>query len=120
VHILGELFTFKPKEFFGSSHHPVTWSEVGKEFINDNVKLNVFKGSKFIQTDYDEDKKKSFHTYNSKGYRDADVEYDTIYNFDNRSINIDLKLHEGPKYYFRTYHVVRAITCIAIKRLMEF
>ncbi len=97
--LLGELITLKPKEFFGSNY-PVTWREVG-EFFNDNIKLNVFKGSKFIQADYDDDKKKIVSYLNSKGYRDADVEYDTIYNFDNRSINITLNLHEGPKYYFR-------------------
>lgn len=97
--LLGELITLKPKEFFGSNH-PVTWREVSG-FLNDNIKLNVFKGSKFIQADYEDDKKKIVSYLNSKGYRDADFEYDTIYNFDNRSINIDLNLHEGPKYYFR-------------------
>jgi outer membrane protein insertion porin family len=97
--ILGELITLKPKEFFGSSH-PVTWREVG-EFFSDNVKVNVFKGSKFIQADYDEDKKKIVAYLNSKGYRDADIEFDTVYNFDSHSINVDLNIHEGPKYYFR-------------------
>ncbi len=97
--ILGELITLKPKEFFGSNY-PVTWREVG-EFFTDNIKPNVFKGSKFIQADYDDDKKKVIAYFNSKGYRDADIEFDTIYNFDNRSINIGLKIHEGPKYYFR-------------------
>lgn len=97
--ILGEIMTLKPKEFFGSNY-PVTWREVG-EFFSDNVKLNVFKGSKFIQTDYEDDKKKVISYLNSKGYRDADIEADTIYNFDDKTINIDLAIHEGPKYYFR-------------------
>lgn len=97
--LLHELITLKPKEFFGSTH-PVTWREFG-EFFTDNVKLNVFKGSKFIQADYDDDKKKIIAYLNSKGYRDAAIETDSIYNFDTRSINIDLTLHEGPKYYFR-------------------
>ena len=97
--ILGELVTLKPKEFFGSNH-PVSWREVS-EFFSENIKLNVFKGSKFIQADYDDDKKKIVSHLNSKGYRDADIEFDTIYNFDDRSINVDLTIHEGPKYYFR-------------------
>lgn len=97
--LIHELVTFKPKEFFGSNH-PVTWREAG-EFFSDNVKLNVFKGSKFIQTDYDDDKKKVIAYFNSKGFRDADIEFDTTYNFNNRSINIDLKIHQGNKYYFR-------------------
>ena len=97
--IIGELITLKPKEFFGSNH-PVTWRQVGK-FFTDNVKLNVFKGSKFIKTDYEDDKKKLIAHMNAKGYRDADIEFDTVYNYDDRSINIDINIHEGPKYYFR-------------------
>ncbi|HEY6436245.1 MAG TPA: hypothetical protein VIY47_06620, partial [Ignavibacteriaceae bacterium] len=60
--LLKELFTFKPFEFFGSSH-PVSWKEV-KEFMGENVKLNVFKGSKFIQADYEDDKKNIVAYYN--------------------------------------------------------
>lgn len=97
--IIGELITFKPKEFFGSNH-PVTWRQAGK-FFADNIKLNVFKGSKFIKTDYEDDKKKLIAHMNAKGYRDADIEFDTVYNYDDRSINIDINIHEGPKYYFR-------------------
>ncbi len=97
--LLKELFTFKPVEFFGSSHD-VSWKEV-KEFLGDNVKLNVFKGSKFIQGDYEDDKKSVVAYYNSKGYRDAEILTDTVYNFDTRTINIDLKVMEGPKYHFR-------------------
>lgn len=97
--ILGELISFKPKEFFGSNQ-PVTWRQVG-EFLGDNVKLNVFKGSKFIKADYEEDKKKLIAYMNAKGYRDADIEFDTVYNHNDQSININLTIHEGPKYYFR-------------------
>ncbi len=97
--LLHELFTFKPLEFFGASH-PVSWLEF-KEFMSDNVKLNVFKGSKFIQSDYDDDKKSIVGYYNAKGYRDAEIQVDTVYSFNNRTINIDLKIMEGPKYHFR-------------------
>jgi len=97
--ILGELISIKPKEFFGSNQ-AVTWRQVG-EFFTDNIKLNVFKGSKFIKTDYEDDKKKLIAHMNAKGYRDADIEFDTVYNYDDRSINIDINVHEGPKYYFR-------------------
>jgi outer membrane protein insertion porin family len=97
--ILAELFRFKPKQFFASSSK-LTWPET-KEFLNDNVKLNIFVGSKFIKTDYDDDKQKLIDFYNAKGYRDAEIVSDTLYRFDDRSINIDFKISEGPKYYFR-------------------
>lgn len=97
--LLKEIFTMKPVEFFTKSH-PVSWTEF-MGFMSDNIKLNVFKGSKFISTDYEDDKKNVVSHYNSKGYRDAEIEADTVYNFDDRTINIDLKVSEGPKYHFR-------------------
>lgn len=97
--LLSKLFSFKPFQFFGSSHD-VSWKEV-KEFMGENVKLNVFKGSKFIQADFDDDKKNIVSFYNSKGYRDAEILADTVYNFNDRTINVDLKVFEGPKYHFR-------------------
>lgn len=97
--IIREVIDLKPREFADSSYK-VSWKEV-KEFINDNVKLNLFTSSKFIQTDYEDDKKKVIEYFNSKGYRDADIVADTVYAHDGRTINIDLQVYEGPKYYFR-------------------
>lgn len=97
--ILSELIHMKPKEFFGSQHK-VTWKET-KAFFAANVKPNLFVSSKFIRTDYEDDKKALIAFYNSKGYRDAEILADTSYRHNDRSIDIDFKLHEGPKYYFR-------------------
>jgi outer membrane protein insertion porin family len=72
-----------------------------KEFLNRHVKLNVFAGSKFIQSDFDEDKQKLIDYYNSQGYRDAEIISDTITNYDARSIDVFIKVSEGRKYYFR-------------------
>jgi outer membrane protein insertion porin family len=96
--LLKTLFT-KPGTFLRSGEK-VSWKEA-KEFLSDNVKLNLFATSKFIRADYDEDKKKLIEYYNSKGYRDAEIASDSIYNFNDRSINVDFKIVEGPKYYFR-------------------
>ncbi|HEX6224085.1 MAG TPA: POTRA domain-containing protein, partial [Chryseolinea sp.] len=97
--ILNEVFHLKPREFLDSSY------AVGKpeiqEFINDNVKLNMFSGSKFIKSDYEDDKKNVIEFYNTKGYRDVEIITDTIYAHNESSINIDFKISEGPKYYFR-------------------
>jgi outer membrane protein insertion porin family len=97
--LLRELFTMNHKEFVTSSHK-VTWKEA-KEFLNDNAKLNLFVSSKFIQSDYETDKEKLIEFYNSKGYRDAEIVNDTVYAHDFRTIDIDFKIQEGPKYYFR-------------------
>jgi outer membrane protein insertion porin family len=97
--ILNELLHLNPKEFVDSSY--VVGPGELKEFINNNVKLNLFSGSKFIRTDYEDDKKKVIDFYNTKGYRDAEIISDTIYAHNSNTINIDFKVYEGPKYYFR-------------------
>jgi len=80
--------------------HEVSGDEV-KEFLSDNIKLNFFKSQKFIKSEYETDKEALISFYNSKGYRDAEIVYDTIYAFNENRINIDIKLNEGRKYYFR-------------------
>jgi outer membrane protein insertion porin family len=97
--ILRSIFTLKPRQFFDSSY--VVNKKELTEFLNDNVKLNLFTSSKFIQTDYEDDKKKVIEFYNSKGYRDAEIVSDTVYAHNSKTINIDFTINEGPKYYFR-------------------
>lgn len=62
---------------------------------------NVFKTSKYTIADYKADKLKLIEKYNEFGFRDAYILSDTIYDFDEKTINIDIKVDEGPKYYFR-------------------
>lgn len=90
---------FQPSKYLGEPYD-VDWRGV-KGFLNRNVKLNVFAGSKFIQSDYKDDKQKIIDYYNSKGYRDAEIMQDTVYRHDDRTIDIAFKIYEGPKYYFR-------------------
>src|SRR5690606_1662732 len=51
--------------------------------------------------DYEEDKEKVIAFLNSKGYRDAQIIKDSIFRHDNNSININIHIDEGKKYYFR-------------------
>ena len=97
--ILSELFSLRPRQFFGSNYK-VSWEET-KEFFSSNVKPNVFVSSKFIKSDYEDDKKKLIEYYNSKGYRDAEIVTDTLYRHNDRTVDIDFNMFEGPKYYFR-------------------
>ncbi|WP_304062262.1 outer membrane protein assembly factor BamA [Pedobacter glucosidilyticus] len=60
----------------------------------------VFGSGKFIQEKYEEDKDKLVAKMREKGYREAEIVSDTIYPHNKKSINIDMKVHEGPKYYF--------------------
>jgi len=95
IHLNGQQI----KEFFDSTR-VTSWREI-KEFVNQNIKLNFFSGSKFIKSDYDEDKTKIVDYYNSLGYRDAEIVGDTILNHNSSSLDIRITVNEGPKYYFR-------------------
>jgi outer membrane protein insertion porin family len=97
--LLKEIFNLNLREFFDSSR-VVTTTDL-KEFLADNIKPNVFAGSKFIKSDYEDDKKKIIDYYNTQGYRDAEIVSDTVYSYTEKSINVDFVISEGPKYYFR-------------------
>ncbi len=69
--------------------------------LNENVKLNIFKASKFLDKTYKEDKNNLIAKYNEQGFRDATILRDTIYKVNDKEIKIELWVEEGPKYYFR-------------------
>ncbi|HYG39807.1 MAG TPA: POTRA domain-containing protein [Cytophagales bacterium] len=71
------------------------------KYLNEHVRVNFLTASKFNKNDYADDKEKVIDFYNSKGYRDAIILNDTIYKFNNKSINIEILVDEGKKYYFR-------------------
>lgn len=72
-----------------------------KTYINKNFKLNFFAGSKFIPKEYRNDKDLVIDYYNSQGFRDAKILNDSIYDYAEDEINIDISLIEGQKYYYR-------------------
>ncbi len=70
------------------------------QYITDKSNLNFFKGSKFIAKEFRNDKLKIIDYYNEKGYRDAQVVFDTVY-MKGKHLQIDMKISEGRQYYFR-------------------
>lgn len=62
---------------------------------------NIFKGSKFQKAEYEDDLDMIIEAYNSKGYRDARIVKDSVYQVSDSRIAIDLYIEEGNKYYFR-------------------
>lgn len=63
--------------------------------------FNIFKASKFVEGDYDEDKEKLIAFYNEHGYRDAKVVEDSIYVVSKKRIGIRIALTEGSQYHIR-------------------
>lgn len=70
-------------------------------YSDENLKLNIFKSSKYIKENYNEDKLLLIDKYNALGYRDAKIIRDSIYMTEDNNINIDIEVSEGPQYYFR-------------------
>ena len=64
--------------------------------------LNIFKGSKFVNETYKEDKENLINFYNENGYRDAKLTGERITKLNNKRIALVLKLEEGQKYFIRS------------------
>jgi outer membrane protein insertion porin family len=71
-----------------------------KNYFGESVNVNFFKSSKFMKDEFKADKTKLITYYNSKGYRDARVISDSIYDARANEINIDISVEEGNRYYF--------------------
>jgi outer membrane protein insertion porin family len=61
---------------------------------------NIFGSKKFKEDKYEDDKQNLVDQMQAKGYRDAEILSDTVYRHDPETVNVHIKLHEGPKYYF--------------------
>ncbi len=69
--------------------------------IRKRKKIKLWKSSKFIEENYIEDKKGILTKYNSKGYRDATIVFDSIYQINDNRVAIKIKVNEGRQYKFR-------------------
>lgn len=63
--------------------------------------INIFRGAKLNESDYDTDKDLLIDFYNSRGYRNATIVRDSIYPINDKRLGIDIDLSEGNKYYIR-------------------
>jgi len=94
--IANEFFTLTPKKIGGG---------VSKEewdvFVKKNVNLNIFKPSKYTESQLEDDQRALIAYYNTKGYRDARIISDSIYQTDARDLVLIINLEEGNKYYIR-------------------
>lgn len=63
--------------------------------------INIFKGAKYKEKDYEEDKENLIDFYNSRGYRNATILSDSVYRINDKRLGIALKVDEGNKFYYR-------------------
>ncbi len=63
--------------------------------------LRIFNPSKFIPAEFANDKQKLIDFYNESGYRNASIVSDTVYDYDDKTVNIEIEIEEGKKFYYR-------------------
>ena len=62
---------------------------------------NIFKAKKFTEERYKEAKQALIEKYNELGFRDATILEDSVYSYDDKHVNVLVKIEEGDKYYVR-------------------
>ncbi|MCB0397116.1 MAG: outer membrane protein assembly factor BamA [Flavobacteriales bacterium] len=88
--------TFKGNEALSDQKLKKAMKEVKEKNL-----FHVFKVSKFNDGDYEADKKLIIDKYLESGLRDARIVSDTMYAHDEKTVNIEIEINEGNKYYFR-------------------
>jgi len=81
--------------------HPLRAITGVEEYFYDNYRPRIFKSSKYLEKNFEDDKKLIIEKYNAKGYRDARIVRDSVYRIDDKNLGIDLVVDEGNKYHYR-------------------
>ncbi len=87
--------------FTGNEH--VSTAKLKRKMKNtkENPWWSLFTTSKFIEDNYKEDLDKVMAVYYEKGYKDIKIVHDSVYRYDEKHLNINIKVEEGSQYFFR-------------------
>ena len=75
--------------------------------------LRIYKRSKYIEADFEEDLSRVVDKLKEKGYRDARIISDSLFIDNNGDISLKIDIEEGEKYtygninFFRKYYLQR-------------
>jgi len=70
-------------------------------YVSERVNIRIFKSAKFLKEEYNKDRLTIIDKYNELGYRDSKILHDTIVRSGENTVDINIDLKEGKKYYFR-------------------
>ena len=84
-----------------------------------NKWYNMFRAKKFVPETYKEDKQNLIKKFHELGYRDARIVSESVERFDDRHVNVNIEVDEGPRYYIRNMTVV-GNTVEPTERIMAF
>lgn len=68
--------------------------------------LEMFSTKKFTTEEYENDKANLIAKYNEHGYRDAVLISDSVWNYNEKKVDIHIKVDEGQKYYLKDIRFV--------------
>lgn len=92
-----KFFRIFKKEKYAMSDNKVRWQM--KE-TKQKKRLNIFKASKLIPSELENDKQLIIDKYNELGFRDAKIMSDSIVKYNDKSIDLILDIEEGQRFYF--------------------
>lgn len=72
-----------------------------EQYAYENIKIRIFKPSKYIESDFKDDLNNILAKYQEIGYRDARIISDSIHNNGDNTITVYLDIDEGKQYHFR-------------------
>ena len=84
-----------------SGNNSVPTSKVIRTFKNTKESRRFLAKSRYIESEYEDDKQNIITKYLSLGYRDIEILDDSVYRYNANRVNIDIRISEGQKYYFR-------------------
>jgi outer membrane protein insertion porin family len=79
----------------------LTDKEIRKLLKDTKPRRKLFAKSRYIEDKYEDDKQRIIEKYLTLGYRDIEIVSDSIYRYDQSSLQIVIRIDEGRKYYFR-------------------
>ena len=97
----GDKVKIKKITFEGNDHVKESKLVRSMKKTRDARLQNFFSSKKFNESEYENDKRAMISAFNEAGYRDARIVKDTMYYIEPGRLQIDFKIDEGKKYYFR-------------------
>lgn len=85
--------------FVGNEHY--SDRKLRKKLENTKRRKAIFKKSKFVTEDYEDDKKAVIASYNKEGFRDAAIVRDSMWKTPDGALNLKIVIDEGSRYFFR-------------------
>jgi outer membrane protein insertion porin family len=97
----GNRIKIEEIEWVGVDKMPITSLKRAMKNTKSAAFYHVFKSSKFLEEEYEEDKVAIIERYNKQGFRNMRIVKDSIYPVSSERLKIRITIDEGNKFYFR-------------------